>query len=98
MDIKFVAIAFVDAINTRDKQALAQLMVTPCLLDNHHAAPLPDYRIKVERIITDCDTVVLTGQAISCYGSVPAVWIAQICGRHITEWQAYFDGHLACNN
>lgn len=97
MEAKFVAIAFVDAINTRDRNALAKLIVAPSLADNHHSF-LPDYHIQVERIITDCDTVILIGQAIGCYGSVPAVWIAQLHGQRIMTWQPYFDGQLVCNN
>lgn len=98
MDTKFIATAFVDAINTRDKDALAQLMVNPCLADNQHHSPLPDYHIHVERIIPDCNTVILIGQAMGYHGSVPAIWIAQICGQRIMDWQAYFDGQLGCSN
>ena len=98
MEAKFIVSAFVDAINTRDGEALSKLMVTPCLADNQYASPFPDYRIQVENIICDCQRVVLIGQAISCHGTVPAVWIAQLCGQRIMDWQAYFDGQSSCAN
>jgi|GEM_PF-6450866 len=98
MEAKFIVSAFVDAINTRDINALQQLMVTPCLAENDAKSPLPEYRIQVDRIICDCHNVVLIGQAISCYGTVPAVWIAELCGQRIVDWQAYFDGQISCAN
>lgn len=98
METKYIVTAFVDAINTRDIEALGKLMVMPCLADNHYASPFPDYHIHVENIICDCQRVVLIGQAKSCYGTVPAVWVAELCGQQITNWQAYFDGQSSCVN
>lgn len=98
MEAKFIVSAFVDAINTRDSEAFKQLMVTPCLADKQYPSPFPDYRIQVENIICDCERVVLIGQAISYHGTVPAVWIAQLCGQQIMHWQAYFDGQISCAN
>ena len=98
MEAKFIVTAFVDAINTRDVEAICKLMVTHCLADNQFASPFPEYRIQVENIICDCERVVLIGQAISCYGTVPAVWVAQLCGQRILDWQAYFDGQISCTN
>lgn len=98
MESKFIVSAFVDAINTRDVEAIRKLMLTSSLVDAQYESLLPDYRIQVENIICDCQRVVLIGQAISCHGTVPAVWIAQLCGQGIMDWQAYFDGQISCTN
>ena len=98
MEAKFIVSAFVDAINTRDSEALSKLMVTACLANNQYASPFPEYCIQVENIICDCQRVVLIGQAISCHGTVPAVWVAELCGQRIMNWQAYFDGQSSCVN
>jgi limonene-1,2-epoxide hydrolase len=98
MEAKFIVTAFVDAINTRDIEALGKLMPTDTLMQNQPVSPLLDYRIHVERIISDCQSVVLVGNAISCHGTVPAVWIAQLCGQRIMDWQVYFDGQITCTN
>jgi ketosteroid isomerase-like protein len=55
-----------------------------------------NYRIEVERIIVDCNFVVLIGTANGttptneCW-SMPSVWTAQIEGSRISEWRVYAD-------
>ncbi len=97
MEAKYIVIAFVDAINSKDKNAVRQLMITDALADQYQPI-LPNYTIQVEHIICDCHRVVLTGQAPSCYESVPAVWVAQLCGQRIMDWQVYFSGTSTCAN
>lgn len=97
MMIKYIAIALVDAINSQDYDAVRQLMMTDALIAPHQAI-VSNYQIHVEHIICDCQRVVLTGQAISCHERVSAVWVAQICGQRIIDWQVYFSGTPTCAN
>ncbi|MEO1288468.1 MAG: hypothetical protein AAFV93_11930 [Chloroflexota bacterium] len=98
MEAKFIVTAFVDAINTRDVEALAHLMVTPCLANNQLMPVVPNYRIQVERIICDCTRVILIGIACNQHETVPAVWVAELCGQRIMDWQVYFNRNLTCAN
>lgn len=98
MDSKHVAIAFVDAINSRDRQALAQLMANSCGLDIHHIESLLDYKIAIERIIIDGDTVVLIGTAQGTCNAIPSIWKAKIQNGKIVDWTSYSSGQITCLN
>ena len=84
---KLIAVAFVDAINSQDIEALQTLFAAPCLLQKEHS--LLDYQIQVERIMLDNDLVVLIGEAYNKEVRIPATWTAQICGSHVLDWQVY---------
>lgn len=57
----------------------------------------PDYRIEVERMISDGELVLLHGWACATYSKtgrswrIPAAWRAVVAGELIAEWQVYAD-------
>jgi hypothetical protein len=57
----------------------------------------PDYRIEVERMMSDGERVLLHGWASATHGTtgrswrIPAAWRAVVAGELIAEWQVYAD-------
>jgi len=57
----------------------------------------PDYRIEVERMMSDGERVLLHGWAAATHGKsgrswrIPAAWRAVVAGELIAEWQVYAD-------
>lgn len=57
----------------------------------------PDYRIEVERMMSEGDLVLLQGWASATYSKtgrfwrIPAAWRAVVAGELIAEWQVYAD-------
>ena len=98
MDIKHVAVAFVDAINNRDTEALTQLMETSCGLDIQHIAKDLNYKINIERIIVDGSTVLLIGTAHGTCNVIPTIWKAEIHNRKVVAWTSYSSGGITCLN
>jgi hypothetical protein len=63
---------------------------------------VPDYRVEVDQILADGDTVVVVGTAGGTFTKdgtllpqnawqVPAAWRATVVGHRIGAWQAYVD-------
>jgi stress response protein SCP2 len=91
MDIrKLVAVAFVDAVNTQDFEAMQTLFVGVC--PNKGIERLTEFRISVERILVDGDLVVMIGEARKDEERIPATWTAQIFGCKVVDWQVYYAG------
>jgi ketosteroid isomerase-like protein len=57
----------------------------------------PDYRIEVERMMSDGELVLLQGWASATHSKtgrswrIPAAWRAVVAGELIAEWQVYAD-------
>jgi ketosteroid isomerase-like protein len=60
----------------------------------------PDYKIEVDAIAADGDTILVSGKAMASYkGSgkaedswmIPAAWKALVRGKSISHWQVYCD-------
>jgi hypothetical protein len=98
MDIKHIAVAFVDAINSRDTEALAQLMEKTCGLDIQHIAKDLDFKISIERIVVDGDTVLMIGTAHGTCNAIPTIWKAEIQVGKIVDWTSYSSSQLTCLN
>lgn len=67
---------------------------------------LPDYKIYVEQIIENDDTVVLIGTASGSYSAcpeenerwhLPTIWTAKVDGCAINEWRMYADNSSIAN-
>jgi len=63
---------------------------------------VPDYRVEVDQVFDDGDTVVVVGQAKGTFSKdgsllkqnewqVPAAWRATVVGHRIRAWQAFVD-------
>lgn len=98
MDIKHIAIAFVDAINNRDIDALNHLMERSCGFDIQHIAKALNFKITVERIIVDGDTVLLIGTAQGSCNLIPCIWKAEIHNGRVADWCNYSCGGITCLN
>lgn len=93
---KMIAVAFVDAVNSQDLEAMQSLFVGVC--PSRAINELIEYRIQVERIILDGDLVVLLGEARKEDERIPATWTAQIFGCKVVDWQVYYSGFHASEN
>jgi hypothetical protein len=87
---KLIAVAFVDAVNSQDLEAMQTLFVGVC--PSKAIEYLTEYRIQIERIIIDGDLVVMMGEARKEDERIPATWTAQIFGCKVVDWQVYYAG------
>lgn len=114
-----VAQRFVEKINAHDLGGLVALMTADhVFVDSlgskftrpgieagwkYYFAMVPDYWIRIDRIILDNDEVILIGAAGGTYvpnggamkpenrWETPAVWSVQIRGERVSEWRIYSD-------
>jgi ketosteroid isomerase-like protein len=110
---------FVDKINAHDVEGLVALMTANHAfvdsLGDKSTRPaiekgwrryfdmVPDYWVRVDRVLSDKNTSVLIGLAGGTYVSeggvvrpenkweTPAVWVARIEGQKVAEWRIYSD-------
>lgn len=114
-----VARRFVAKINAHDTVGLIGLMTTnhrfvdslgeastrPAIEEGwrRYFEMVPDYWIRIDRSLSDGNTVVLIGRAGGNYSpegkmggpenkwETPAVWVARTEGRRLAEWRIYSD-------
>ena len=114
-----VATKYVDRINAHDVQGMIDLMTPdhvfvdslgarsarPGIEDGwrQYLSMVPDYAIRIDRTMSDGETVVLIGEAGGTYvpaggramaknrWSTPSVWVAKSRGRRISEWRIFAD-------
>jgi len=119
MTVSQTAQEFVRAINAHDNARIIALMsagfvfidslgnrATRPAIDagwQHYFDMVPDYWIRVDRLVTDGNTVILLGTAGGTYvpkggkmtpgnkWETPAAWRALIQDGKVTEWQVYSD-------
>jgi len=114
-----VALRFVERINAHDPKGLVSLMTRdhtftdslgavsrrPAIESgwNQYFEMVPDYWIRIDRVISEGNTVVLVGVAGGSYvprgrrrrprdkWETPAVWIGRIVHQKVAEWRIYAD-------
>ena len=117
--ISETALKFVGCINAHDLKCLTSLMTGDHVfidsLGERSGRPaietgwrqyfdmVPDYWIRIDRVIIEGDTVVLAGAAGGTFvpgggrprpgnrWETPAMWMARIEGRRVAEWRIYAD-------
>lgn len=93
------------AVNHRFVDSLGDVSARPAIEDGwrQYFEMVPDYWIKVDRMLSDGEFAVLIGRAGGTYvpkggtmkqeneWEAPAVWTAQTEGQRLVEWRVYSD-------
>jgi ketosteroid isomerase-like protein len=118
-DYSDIALRFVARINAHDVQGLIEMMTEdhvivdslgnessrPAIEDGwkQYFAMVPDYWIKIDRVLVDRDTAILFGSAGGTYvpkgGNIkvenkwetPAVWVTKLKDAKVLKWRIYSD-------